>query len=81
MEKELLNMLHLKWEPVGIFLGETNAVCDINVSPDKRNCVIPFLMGASKGKIISMDEESCKCPGGATGCCFGDGFLTQWRGA
>ena len=24
-----------------------------------------------------MDEESCNCPGGATGCCFGDGFTRR----
>ena len=77
MEKELLRMLHLQWEPVGVFLGNTSAVCDLDASPEKRNCVIPLLMAASKGKVISMNEESCNCPGGATGCCFGDGFTRR----
>jgi hypothetical protein len=31
-------------------------------------------MAAAKGKIASMDEESCTCAGGAVGACFGDGF-------
>ena len=74
MENELIRLLHLKTEPVGIFLGNTDTVCDLDASPDKRNCVVPLLMAASKGKIISMNEASCNCPGGATGCCFGDGF-------
>ena len=77
MEKELLKMLHLKMEPVGIFLGNMGAVCDFDASSDKRNCVVPLLLAASKGKTISMDEESCNCPGGATGCCFGDGFTRR----
>ena len=67
MFKKLIEMLHLDSEPVGIFLGNTETACDIDASPDKRNCVVPFLMSASKGKTISMDEESCNCPGGATG--------------
>ncbi len=74
MENKLTEWLHLKAEPVGIFLGNTDAVCDIDASPDRRNCVVPLLMAASKGKTVSMNAESCNCPGGAVGCCFGDGF-------
>ena len=77
MENRLIQMLHLKFEPVGIYLGNTDAVCDFDASPEKRNCVIPLLIAASKGKTISMNEESCNCPGGATGCCFGDGFTRR----
>ena len=72
--KKLTELLHLKTEPVGIFLGNTEMVCDFDASPEKRNCVVPLLMAAAKGKTISLDEESCNCPGGAVGCCFGDGF-------
>lgn len=67
-------MLHLELEPIGIFFGDTSAECDLDAFPDKRNCVIPLLMAVANGKTISMNEESCNCPGGATGCCFGDGF-------
>jgi len=74
MEDKLIEMLHLRMEPVGVFLGNTSAACDTDASPDRRNCVIPFLMAAAQGKTVSMDEESCNCAGGATGCCFGDGF-------
>ncbi|MBR0153255.1 MAG: DUF169 domain-containing protein [Lachnospiraceae bacterium] len=74
MEKTLLEYLHMKEEPVGVFLGNVDAVCDLDASPEKRNCVVPLLMAAAQGKTISMDEKSCNCPGGATGCCFGDGF-------
>lgn len=35
MFAKLIEMLHLDTEPVGIFLGNTEAVCDINASPDK----------------------------------------------
>lgn len=77
MKNELIEMLHLKTGPVGIFLGNTDAICDFDASPDKRNCVIPLLIAASKGGVISLDEESCNCPGGATGCCFGDGFTRR----
>ncbi|MBQ9561916.1 MAG: DUF169 domain-containing protein, partial [Lachnospiraceae bacterium] len=74
MEKTLLEYLHMKEEPVGVFLGHVDAACDLDASPEKRNCVVPLLMAAAQGKTISMDEKSCNCPGGATGCCFGDGF-------
>lgn len=74
MNMKLVEMLHLKLEPVGIFFGNTTATSDMEASPTKRNCVIPFLLTAAKGKIASMDEESCTCPGGAVGACFGDGF-------
>ena len=77
MMDELVRMLHLKTEPVGVFLGNTDTVCDLDASPDQRNCVIPLLMASAKGKTISMDEESCNCPGGAAGCCFGDGFARR----
>ncbi|MDO5118131.1 MAG: DUF169 domain-containing protein [Eggerthellaceae bacterium] len=74
MDVQLIQMLHLELEPVGIFLGNTDAECDITASPEKRNCIVPLLLSAAHGKAISVDEESCNCPGGAVGCCFGDGF-------
>ena len=74
MKNKLIQWLHLEAEPVGIFLGNTAVVCEFNASPDKRNCVIPLLMAASKGRTVFMSEKSCNCPGGAVGCCFGDGF-------
>ena len=75
--KELVKMLHLEMEPVGIFFGNTEAQCDLTASPDRRNCVVPFLLTAAKGNVVSMDEESCNCPGGAVGACFGDGFTRR----
>ena len=75
--KKLVKMLHLEMEPVGIFFGNTEAQCDLAASPDRRNCVVPFLLTAAKGKVVSMDEESCNCPGGAVGACFGDGFTRR----
>lgn len=77
MKPSLTQMLYLDMEPIGVFFGNTSAQCDMTASPERRNCVIPVLMTVSKGKIASMDEESCNCPGGATGCCFGDGFTRR----
>lgn len=74
MNKKLVEMLHLELEPVGIYFGNTSAKCDLEASAEKRNCVIPFVMAASKGKVASMSEDSCTCAGGAVGACFGDGF-------
>ncbi len=74
MYDRLTEMLHLQFEAVGIYFGNTIAECDLDANPEKRNCVVPLLMAAAKGKVISMNEESCNCAGGATGCCFGDGF-------
>ena len=74
MNKKLMEMLHLELEPVGIYFGNTTVVCDLSASPEKRNCVIPFVLSAAKGRITSMDEAGCTCPGGAVGACFGDGF-------
>jgi len=74
MDKKLVEMLHLTLEPVGIFFGNTSANSELAASSEKRNCVIPFLLAAAKGKISSMDEAGCTCPGGAVGACFGDGF-------
>ena len=50
MEQELLNMLHLQWEPVGVFLGNTSAVCDMDASPEKRNCCYPASDGRCQRK-------------------------------
>lgn len=74
MDQKVVGMLHLDLEPVGVYFGNTSAKCDLDASDERRNCVIPFLMTSAKGKIVSMNDESCNCPGGATGCCFGDGF-------
>lgn len=74
MDGKTIEMLHLEMEPVGIFFGNTNADCDIEASPEKRNCAVSFLVSAAKGKVVSMDEKSCNCAGGAVGCGFGDGF-------
>lgn len=78
MQKKLTEMLHLKREPVGVFFSNTEAICDMDADPEKRNCVMPLLIKVSEGKVISMDEKSCNCAGGATGCCFGDGFA-RWN--
>ena len=43
MNKKIVEMLHLSLEPVGIFLGNTSAVCELEASPQRRNCVIPFV--------------------------------------
>ncbi|MDO4976718.1 MAG: DUF169 domain-containing protein [Eubacteriales bacterium] len=74
MDKKLVDMLHLDLEPVGIFFANTTAKSDFEAAPGKRNCVVPFLISAAKGKITSMDEEGCTCAGGAVGACFDDGF-------
>lgn len=74
MNKTMVEMLHLELEPVGIYFGNTSAKSELEASPEKRNCVIPFVLTASKGKITSMDEAGCTCAGGAVGACFGDGF-------
>ena len=50
MEKKLVEMLHLNLEPVGIFFGNTTAHSEFEADRAKRNCVLPFLMGAAKGK-------------------------------
>ena len=77
MANELAEMLHLELEPVGVFLGNAVADCDIAATPGKRNCVVPFLLSAARGKIAGIDEEGCTCPGGTVGCCFGDGFTKK----
>ena len=74
MNNKIVELLHLELEPVGIFFGNTSANCELEASPKKRNCVIPFVLAAAKGKITSMDEAGCTCPGGAVGACFGDSF-------
>lgn len=74
VNKQLVEMLHLELEPVGIFFGNTTAVSELEAQPNRRNCVVPFLLAAARGKICSMDEAGCTCPGGAVGACFGDGF-------
>ena len=78
MQKQLTQMLHMEREPVGIYFANTTAQCDKDANPQARNCVIPLLMKVSEGQTISMDEKSCNCAGGATGCCFGDGFA-RWN--
>ena len=74
MQKKLTEILHMKREPVGIYFANTETICDMDANPEVRNCVMPLMMKASEGQVISMDEKSCNCAGGATGCCFGDGF-------
>ena len=59
MQKKLTQMLHMDREPVGIYFGNTTAVCDVDANPEARNCVIPFLMKVSEGITVSMDEKSC----------------------
>lgn len=78
MQEKLVRMLHMQREPVGIYFANTQAVCDVEANSRTRNCVIPLLMKVSEGQVISMNEESCNCAGGATGCCFGDGFA-RWN--
>ena len=77
MSSQLVDMLHLELEPVGVFLGNVDATCDIAAVPGKRNCVVPFLLSAARGKVAAIDEEGCTCPGGTVGCCFGDGFTRK----
>ena len=77
MKSKLVEMLHLQLEPVGVFLGNTDAICDTQAQPSTRNCVVPFLLSAARGKVVGIDDEGCTCPGGTVGCCFGDGFTRK----
>jgi len=77
MGKDFMEKLHLALEPVGVFFANTEAACDLTLLPETRNCLVPLLMAAAKGKMVSVDEDSCNCPGGAVGCCFGDGFTRR----
>ena len=77
MKSELTGMLHLDLEPVGVFLGNAEAECDLLAEPGRRNCVVPFLLSAARGKVAGITEEACTCPGGTVGCCFGDGFARK----
>ena len=72
MQSKLVEMLHLDLEPVGIYFGNTEAECDVVAEPGKRNCVVPFLLSAARGKVAGIAEEGCTCPGGTVGLCFGE---------
>lgn len=56
MNSKIVEMLHLNMEPVGIFFGNTEAKSEMEASPDRRNCVVPFILAAAKGKITSLTE-------------------------
>ena len=77
MQSKLVEMLHLDLEPVGIYFGNTEAECDTVAEPGKRNCIVPFLLAAARGKVVGITEEGCTCPGGTVGLCFGDGFTRK----
>lgn len=77
MQSDLVKMLHLDIEPVGIYFANASAECDLLAETGKRNCVVPFLLAAARGKITGITEEGCGCPGGTVGCCFGDGFTKK----
>lgn len=77
MTCEMVEMLHLELEPVGVFLGNEGASCDLDASPGNRNCIVPLLLSAARGKTVSVDDKACNCPGGTVGCCFGDGFTRK----
>jgi len=77
MKSKLVEMLHLDLEPVGIFFGNADAECETIAEPGKRNCVVPFLLAAARGKVVGITEEGCTCPGGTVGLCFGDGFTRK----
>lgn len=74
MESKLVERLHLDLEPVGIYFGNADAACDMTAEPGRRNCVVPFLLAAARGKVAGITEEGSTCPGGTVGLCFGDGF-------
>ena len=77
MESKLAEMLRLDLEPVGIYFGNADAVCDTAAEPGRRNCVVPFLLAAARGKVVGITEEGCTCPGGTVGLCFGVGFTCK----
>lgn len=77
MTAKLVDMLHLDLEPVGVFFGNTDAACDVQAQPARRNCLVPFLLSAARGQVVGVDEEGCTCPGGTVGICFGDGFTRK----
>ena len=56
MNQNLVEMLHLELEPVGIYFGNTTAQCDLQADPSKRNCVMAFVHTAARGKVVSIPE-------------------------
>lgn len=38
MQRKLVEMLHMKRQPVGIYFANTETVCDFDAKPEARNC-------------------------------------------
>ena len=50
MNKKIVEMLHLSLEPVGIFLGNTYAISELEASPQKKELCYSFCFGCSQRK-------------------------------
>lgn len=74
MDFKLINLLHLEWQPVGLFYVDEKPDDVLTMKAGKKNCVADVLMAAARGKKIVIDDETCGCAGGATGVGFGDAF-------
>ena len=67
MQSKLVEMLHLDLEPVGIYFGNTEAECDVVAEPGKRNCVVPFLLSAARGKVAGIAASGADYESAAKG--------------
>ncbi len=77
MHYTIQDLLHLELEPVGIFYCNEAPAHALTLRKDKRNCVADMLMGAARGRTITINEETCSCAGGAVGLGFGDAFTRR----
>lgn len=77
MKGNLAQELNLLWEPVGIFFADKKPTEAIEFPTDKRVCVVSMIRASINGKIVVVSDETCRCPGGAVGLCFGDAFTRR----
>lgn len=77
MNYKLVDLLHLEWQPVGLFYVDEKPDDALTMKAGKRNCVADMLIAAARGKKIAIDDETCGCAGGAIGVGFGDAFTRR----
>lgn len=74
MSDALVDLLRLKYEPVGLFYFDEKPEGVFEFPAGKRNCVVSMILMASKGKPLVTYDDNCACAGGAVALGFGNAF-------
>ncbi len=78
MEKCLVKVLNLRYEPVAVLISNEKPEGALQSKEGHWSCIIPLFLAAVKGKTAVFERKTTGCAGGKVGLGFGQYPPNRW---